>query len=406
MGRLIAAFTRGLSMDDIVLSGKIEFIELPDLLQLIGNNGASGVLRIKSPHASNPAAIYIEGGNPVNASNGSLVGLNALLSLFGWTEAGFEFSSATIPVKRVIKKNRMEIILDALRLIDDGKIPKIGPQTSHAAGAGVTKKLDGVSVLKGPLVDYLYIADEESYHDGDFIVEEGKHGSWMWVVLEGIVEIVKQTPNGPLCISMVSEGSFVGDIATFLAKQHVRGASAKARGTVQLGVIDSQRLANEFSALSRGFRDLLLSFDQRLKYVTGNTLKIRMNQPLLADLQQDMSPFSIDEETADKVFMIKRGRAVVSRPMGRDNVQVVLAELKAGDFIGHIPFLDTSLEPHSGNVLVSGDIDLEPVDPVAYQSEYSRLSATFKNIIKHISASISVTVQTAEKAYGQDFSAR
>lgn len=391
-------------MDDIVLSGKLDFIELPDLLQLIGNNGASGVLRMKSPHASNPATIYIESGNPVNASSGSLVGLNALLTLFGWTEASFEFSSTTIPVKRVIKKNRMEIILDALRLIDDGKIPKIGPQTMKVSGSGPAKRLDGVTVLKGPLVDYLYIADEESYHDGDLIVEEGKHGSWMWVVLEGIVEIAKETPKGSLCISMVSEGSFVGDIATFLAKQHVRGASARARGTVQLGVIDSQRLANEFSALSRGFRDLLLSFDQRLKLVTGNALKIRMNQPLLADLQQGLSPFSFDESVSDKILVIKKGNAVISRPMGKDNVQVVLAELKPGDFLGYIPFLDTSLEPHNGNVLVSGDIDLETVDPMTFESEYNRLSATFKNIIKHISASISVTVQTAENEYGQDFS--
>jgi virulence-associated protein VagC len=390
-------------MNDIVLSGKLDFIELPDLLQLIGNNGASGVLRIKSPHASNPASIYIEGGNPVNASNGSLVGLNALLTLFGWMEASFEFSSATIPVKKVIKKNRMEIILEALRLVDDGKIPKIGPESSKATGTGNAKKLDGITILKGPLVDYLYIADEESYHDGDFIVEEGKHGSWMWVVLEGIVEIVKETPNGPLCISMVSEGSFVGDIATFLAKQHVRGASAKARGKVQLGVIDSQRLANEFSVLSREFRELLLSFDHRLKLVTGNTMKIRLNQPLLADLQQDLTPFTFDENVADKVLVIRKGRAVVARPMGKDNVMVVLAELTAGDFIGNIPFLDAGLEPHNGTVLVSGDIDLEPVDPIAFRPEYDRLSPTFKNIIKHISASISVTVQAAEKAYGQNF---
>lgn len=391
-------------MDDIVLSGKLDFIELPDLLQLIGNNGASGVLRIKSPHASNPGTIYIESGNPVNASNGSLVGLNALLTLFAWSEASFEFSSATIPVKKVIKKSRMEIILDALRLIDDGKIKKVGPQTAKVTGAGASKKLDGMPVLKGPLVDYLFIADEESYHDGDYIVEEGKHGSWMWVVLEGIVEITKETPSGPMCLGMVSEGSFVGDIATFLAQQHVRGASAKARGTVQLGVIDSQRLANEFSALSRGFRDLLLSFDKRLKHVSGNTMKIRMNQPLLADLQHGMSPFSFDENVSDKILMINKGKALVSRPMGNDDVQVVLAELKPGDYIGNIPFLDTSLEPHNGNVLVSGDIDLEPVDPMTFEPEYKRLSATFKNIIKHISASISVTIQTAENSFGQDFS--
>jgi CRP-like cAMP-binding protein len=391
-------------MNDIVLSGNLDFIELPDLLQLIGNNGASGVLRIKSPHVSNPAAVYIEGGNPVNAPNGAIVGLNALLTLFGWTEASFEFSNTTIPVKRTIKKNRMEIILEALRLLDDGKIPKVGPQAARNHGYGLAKKINGTTVLKGPLVDYQYIADEESYHDGDLIVEEGKYGSWMWVVLEGIVEIVKETPHGSMCISMVSEGSFVGDITTFLAKQHVRGASARARGNVQLGIIDSQRLANEFSSLSKGFRDLLLSFDQRLKKITKNAMKIRMNQPLLADLQQDLTPFALGEASGDKILLIKKGTAVISRPMGKDKVQVVLAEMKAGDFLGNIPFLDTGLEPYNANVMVSGDIDLVPADPSVYRPEYDLLSATFKNIIKYVSASISVTVSAAEKAFGQDFS--
>jgi CRP-like cAMP-binding protein len=386
-------------MNDIVLTGKLVFLELPELLQLIGNNGSSGVLRLRSPHVSNPASIYIEEGNPVNASSGSLVGIDALLSLFGWTDANFEFSTATIPVKRIIKKNRMEIILDALRLLDDGIIMKVGPEMSNSAKSDNVKKLDGMTVLKGPLVDYLHIVDEESYQDGEYIVEEGKYGSWMWVVLEGIVEIAKETPKGPMRISMVSEGSFVGDIATFLAKQHVRGASAKARGKVQLGVIDSQRLHNEFSILSRRFRELLLSFDQRLKLITSNTMKIQLNQLLLADLQQDLTPFTFDKSSQDKVFMIKKGKAIVARPMGADNLQVVLAELKAGDFFGHIPFLDTGLEPHNGKVLVSKEIDLELVDPKRYRPEYDRLSPTFKNIVKHISASIAVTVQEAEKSF-------
>ena len=389
-------------MNDIVLSGKLEFLELPDLLQLIGNNGGSGVLRLKSPHASNPASIYIEKGNPVNASNGSIVGIKALLSLFGWAEGTFEFSTATIPVKKVITKNRMEIILEGLRLLDDGKIELVGSENKRVT-SGTSKKLDGITVLKGPLVDYLYIADEEYYHDGDFIVEEGKHGSWMWVVLEGIVEIVKQTPSGPMCLGMVSDGSFVGDIATFLAKEHVRGASARARGTVQLGVIDSQRLANEFSVLSQGFRDTLLSFDQRLKHVSGNAMRIRLNHPRLADLQDDMAPFHFEETDMDKIHVIKEGKAVVTRPMGKDGIKVVLAELAPGDFLGRIPFLDTCLEPHSAEVLVSKDIATEIVDPTKFQAEYDNISSTFKNIIKHVSASISVTIQTSEDTFSRDF---
>jgi CRP-like cAMP-binding protein len=226
----------------------------------------------------------------------------------------------------------------------------------------------------------------------------------MWVVLDGIVEIVKQTPKGPLCLSMVADGSFVGDIATFLAKEHVRGASVKARGTVQLGVIDSQRLSNEFSALSRDFRDLLLSFDRRLKHVSGNVLRIRLNHPILADLQGELTPFEFGESSEENIFMITDGKASVVRAMGKDNIKVVLAELSSGDFIGKIPFLDTGLEPYNAELLVSSDFKTEPLDPKKFLPEYDRLSTTFKNIIKHISASIPVTIKTAEESFSGSFS--
>ena len=390
-------------MDDVVLSGNMEFIELPDLLQLIGNNGSSGVLRFKSPFTSNPASVYIEKGNPINAAHGSLSGLDALLSLFGWSKGTFEFSRTIIPVKRVIKKNRMEIILEGLRMVDDGKIKKTGSLKSPQTVSDATNQSSGMTILKGPLVDYLYIADEETYHDGEVIVEEGKHGSWMWVVLEGVVEIIKKTPNGILSLGMVSEGSFLGDIATFLAKEHVRGASAYARGTVQLGVIDAQRLSNEFSSLSRMFRDLLLSFDRRLRLVSGNALRVRLGQPILADLQQGMSPFKFNEGEEDIVYIINKGNAVLARTMGKDQVQVVMANITTGDYLGHIPFLNTGLEPHNATVLVSKDIEMETLDPMQFQPEYDQLSSTFKNIIEHISASISITAKMAEDSFNNRF---
>ena len=89
--------------------------------------------------------------------------------------------------------------------------------------------------------------------------------------------------------------------------------------------------------------------------------------------------------------------------MGKDGVKVVMAELTRGDFLGRIPFLDTGLEPHSAEVLVSKDIVTETVDPSKFQAEYDKISTTFKNIIKHISATISVTVQTSENNFGRDF---
>ncbi|MBW2367027.1 MAG: cyclic nucleotide-binding domain-containing protein [Deltaproteobacteria bacterium] len=382
----------------VVLSGKIAFLDLAELIQLIGNAGSSGSLRIKSLYHPTPGTIYFEKGNPINAEQGSLVGLKALFTLFGWADGDFEFDTGPMNVAPLIKKNRMEIILEALRLLDDGKIAKLGPEAVQKPMAGLRKAIHELPIIKGPIVDYLHIAAEETYRAGEIIVEEGKYGNWLWVILEGIVDIIKQTPQGPMTILTISEGAFIGDIGTFMAREHVRSASVVARGTVQLGVLDSQRLSNVFAALSRLFRDLLISFDKRLKLTSHNVMLARLKQPIIADVQEGFSPVSKSDEELEQISIIRKGSIIVARPV--DSVNVVMAELGPGDFIGRLSFLNTGQEPYSASVYATEDLELSPIDPSSIEAEYSRLPNAFKNIIESMSACISATTQTADAVTG------
>ncbi|MBW1893155.1 MAG: DUF4388 domain-containing protein, partial [Deltaproteobacteria bacterium] len=162
---------------NIVLSGTLEFLSISDVLQLLGTNKCSGVLRIKSRYAEDQGLVYIKDGNPVDAKNHSLKGIEAINSLFGWIEGEFEFAKEPVIKKNTITKNRMEITLDAMKMLDEGLIEKLGP-ISFAGGA--TADTDdsnhSIPIVKGPLVDYMYVADEEDYKDGETIVQQGKYG--------------------------------------------------------------------------------------------------------------------------------------------------------------------------------------------------------------------------------------
>ena len=118
-------------MDNTVsLSGSLDFLNLGELLNLLGTNGSSGVLHVKSNYSSESGLVYLNKGNPINAVNGSLTGLDAVFSLFGWTDGQFEFVQENVSCEKEITKSRMEIILDGLRLLDEGKIKKLGPASS------------------------------------------------------------------------------------------------------------------------------------------------------------------------------------------------------------------------------------------------------------------------------------
>ena len=376
-------------MNHAALAGDLNFISLGDILQLLGSNGSTGVLRITSKYAQEPGLIYCVKGNPVDASNGSVGGPDALYSLFGWTEGKFEFIQEKVEKEKVIKKSRMELILDGLSMLDDGVIEKLGPvsfekKVSDSSGIETTSAL-----IKGPLVDYMYVVDEEEFADGRIIAEEGKHGSWIWVILEGVVEIVKETSQGPLKLHRLGPGAFIGSVASFLMGNNVRSASVVAIGNVQLGVLDSQRLAAEFNQMSPEFRDLLAGFDKRLKKVTDRALGINLNNNRLEELIKNNKPLIKQGQDDENIYKITRGEAYVVRYT--DDGPLPLIDLCQGDYLGRVPFIDMSLEPYSASVFGSGELQIETVDPQSFQQEYDRLSACFKNIIEHVANCISVT---------------
>ena len=86
------------------LSGSLDFLNLGELLNLLGTNGSSGVLHVKSSHSSDPGLVYLDKGNPINAVNGSFTGLDAVFSLFGWTAGHFEFVEEDVTCEKAITK--------------------------------------------------------------------------------------------------------------------------------------------------------------------------------------------------------------------------------------------------------------------------------------------------------------
>ena len=375
----------------VSLSGSLDFLNLGELLNLLGTNGSSGVLHVKSNYSSDAGLVYLDKGNPINAVNGSLTGLDAVFSLFGWTDGQFEFVEEEVSCEKAITKSRMEIILDGLRLLDEGKIKKLGPATTATAKtAPETQPVSGkLPLIKGPLVDYSYVVDEEGFYDGDEIVQEGNHGDWIWVILEGTAEIIKKADSGPIEILRIGDGAFLGSVAALFSGGRVRSATVKAVGNVQLGMLDSQLLANELANVSAEFKSLLTSIDSRLKQVIEMAVAYKNNNNHFDDLINDKKQLIKQGQNEERLFTIKDGEVIIARQA--ENSYVPLVRLKKGDFFGRIPFLDMGHEPYSAAVFSSENLKLAAVNSDKLKKEHEGLSSTLKNIIEHLATSVSVT---------------
>jgi len=380
---------------NIVLSGNLNFLNLGEILQLLGSNGSSGLLRIMSKYAPNPGLMYFLNGNPINASNGSLNGIDAVYSLFGWIEGEFEFSTEDIKSEKVIKFGRMEIILTGLKMLDDGDIEKLGPVSFEKEPSDLPGKESILPIIKGPLVDYMDVVDEEEVLDGDRIIEEGKHGEWIWVILEGVVDIIKETSKETIKIVRIGDGSFIGSISSFFMEGQIRNATAVAVGNVQLGVLDSQRLSNELASFSSEFKRLVISLDKRLREVTDKTIDAYIKKKKVKDFLKDKKLVMKTDENEKRLFSIKRGNAFIVRKTDSDYIH--LSTLNKGDFFGHVPFLDMGHEPYSAMVFGSKDLEIKKLGSEKLQKEYDQLSNTFKNIIENLGTCIlATTMMTCE----------
>ncbi|MDD3082875.1 MAG: DUF4388 domain-containing protein [Desulfobacterales bacterium] len=374
-----------------VFSGYLNFLSLADVLQILGTSGCSGLLQLHSKFAEGPGAVYISKGNPIHASAGKLEGLEALYALFGWKDGKFEFFRKTVHQGKTIRKNRMEIILDGLRLLDDGQIPVLGPSENFLPH-GAEKDSSGIPLIKGPLVDYMYVVDEECFENENVIVE-GRYGSWIWVILEGVAEIVKETPLGPIPILRLGEGAFIGSLSSFLLHQQFeRTYSARAIGKLQLGVLDSQRLSREFARIPSVFRGFVLSLNNRLIQVSDRVVELALNKP-------DTFPFCPNQiikqgKSDERLYHITDGQAIVSRSIDQKQ-NLPLVRLVANDYFGDVPFLDMGLEPYGASVFASEDFQATPVDIELFDLEFTRLSTTFRNMIEVTASSISITTKVA-----------
>ncbi len=371
------------------LSGNLEFLSLADIMQLLGGNGDSGVLRIKSPHTADTGVVFFISGNPADAFAGDITGIDALYALFGWVEGQFEFRTEKCPEEKKIKQGRMEIILDGLRRLDDGEIDLLGAVSEKSTAS----TLDGKTVLKGPFVDYMYVVDEESYKDGHELVSQGKHGDWIWVVLEGAVEVIRETPKGPVPIITIGDGTFIGSIQSFLNSSVVRNASVHACGTVQVGVLDSRKLSTDLSRMSRELKALVFSLDNRLKSISDSVVDIKLGKDTLQEFIQGKKPVINQGEEEDRLLKIVKGEACVVRETKQG--QVFLARLQKDDFFGKIPFVNVGNEPYSATVYGSADLKVDTVDQEALQAEFDKLPATIKNMFESTAICIAASSQTA-----------
>lgn len=74
--------------------------------------------------------------------------------------------------------------------------------------------------------------------DGEVIVRQGEVGNCMYVIQQGQVEVLLKKGDADVCVALLGEGDFFGEMALF--DQEVRSATVRARGEVRILTLEKR----------------------------------------------------------------------------------------------------------------------------------------------------------------------
>jgi CRP-like cAMP-binding protein len=91
------------------------------------------------------------------------------------------------------------------------------------------------------------------FRDGDIIIRQGDEGDCMYVIQDGLVEVIQRHGDTEVELGTMGTGDFFGEMALF--QKEVRAASVRARGDVRVMTVDKKTL------LRRVKEDPLLAYN-------------------------------------------------------------------------------------------------------------------------------------------------
>ena len=120
-----------------------------------------------------------------------------------------------------------------------------------------------------------YVVEETTYSNGEVIIEEGSQGSWVYVILEGIAKVKKRTPKGMVTIDILREGEVFGEMTFLEGGKSARSASViAAEGQIKVGLLDTQKLIDEYEAVPSELKTLIRSLMQKLRNTTSKVCSV------------------------------------------------------------------------------------------------------------------------------------
>ncbi len=115
--------TQMINSAEAVLSGSLSHLDLPGVVQMLSHSRQTGALHVNAGQVD--GIIFFEAGEVSHAENGDLIGEDAVVSIVkncNGVETGvYKFVPGATATTRTVLRSATELMLDALREVDEGE---------------------------------------------------------------------------------------------------------------------------------------------------------------------------------------------------------------------------------------------------------------------------------------------
>jgi len=121
------------------------------------------------------------------------------------------------------------------------------------------------------------------YKDTEIIIKQGEPGECMYVIQEGLVEVVMETERGEVQLALRGSGEFLGEMAIF--EREVRSATVRALGEARVLTIDKKNFLRRIHEDPSLAFHLVQTMSARIRALSTEVSLLRVNLDDIFDRQ-------------------------------------------------------------------------------------------------------------------------
>jgi serine/threonine-protein kinase len=190
--------------------------------------------------------------------------------------------------------------------------------------------------------------EKKNFSAGEVLMQEGETGDEAYLILNGSVEVAKETDGGKVILGTLTAGSIVGEMA--LIRKEMRSASVKALENTEVAILTNRLISEDLKKLPPYMEKIVSTLTDRLRIA---------NQNIHPHLSGDCTPIVLKQ--LRMLLNAKSGNDIYNFSIGYDDLVAEISR-DLGLPVQKVAEVFTNIRKYDWIEIAGGEVRIQNVD--------------------------------------------